>query len=111
MIYLYLFGTCFHFIYVFMIIGKYQTCRAGNGRKPEHDTDGSGTDATDRKSKSGTYGEDDERCKCFSTRRNNTTGSLNGSFGNNTGFSLLKARIFLCNPVWFLCLIANIYAY
>lgn len=23
MIYLYLFGTCFHFIYVFMIIGKY----------------------------------------------------------------------------------------
>lgn len=22
MIYLYLFGTCFHFIYVFMIIGK-----------------------------------------------------------------------------------------
>ena len=30
MIYLYLFGTCFHFIYVFMIIGKYfnecQTC-------------------------------------------------------------------------------------
>ena len=25
MIYLYLFGTCFHFIYVFMIIGKYIT--------------------------------------------------------------------------------------
>ena len=25
MIYLYLFGTCFHFIYVFMIIGKYKT--------------------------------------------------------------------------------------
>ena len=24
MIYLYLFGTCFHFIYVFMIIGKIQ---------------------------------------------------------------------------------------
>ena len=24
MIYLYLFGTCFHFIYVFMIIAKYQ---------------------------------------------------------------------------------------
>lgn len=24
MIYLYLFGTCFHFIYVFMIIGKYE---------------------------------------------------------------------------------------
>ena len=24
MIYLYLFGTCFHFIYVFMIIGKYK---------------------------------------------------------------------------------------
>lgn len=24
MIYLYLFGTCFHFIYVFMIIGKYR---------------------------------------------------------------------------------------
>lgn len=24
MIYLYLFGTCFHFIYVFMIIGNYQ---------------------------------------------------------------------------------------
>ena len=23
MIYLYLFGTCFHFIYVFMIIGNY----------------------------------------------------------------------------------------
>ncbi len=23
MIYLYLFGTCFHFIYVFMIIGRY----------------------------------------------------------------------------------------
>ena len=23
MIYLYLFGTCFHFIYVFMIIGEY----------------------------------------------------------------------------------------
>lgn len=23
MIYLYLFGTCFHFIYVFIIIGKY----------------------------------------------------------------------------------------
>ena len=23
MIYLYLFGTCFHFIYVFMIIGKF----------------------------------------------------------------------------------------
>jgi hypothetical protein len=27
MIYLYLFGTCFHFIYVFMIIGKYMCCR------------------------------------------------------------------------------------
>lgn len=27
MIYLYLFGTCFHFIYVFMIIGKYNTRR------------------------------------------------------------------------------------
>lgn len=25
MIYLYLFGTCFHFIYVFMIIGKIYT--------------------------------------------------------------------------------------
>ena len=25
MIYLYLFGTCFHFIYVFMIIAKYLT--------------------------------------------------------------------------------------
>lgn len=25
MIYLYLFGTCFHFIYVFMIIGKDKT--------------------------------------------------------------------------------------
>lgn len=25
MIYLYLFGTCFHFIYVFMIIGKYKS--------------------------------------------------------------------------------------
>lgn len=24
MIYLYLFGTCFHFIYVFMIIAKYE---------------------------------------------------------------------------------------
>ena len=24
MIYLYLFGTCFHFIYVFMIIGNFQ---------------------------------------------------------------------------------------
>ena len=27
MIYLYLFGTCFHFIYVFMIIGNYQIAR------------------------------------------------------------------------------------
>ena len=29
MIYLYLFGTCFHFIYVFMIIGNYceSNCR------------------------------------------------------------------------------------
>ena len=26
MIYLYLFGTCFHFIYVFMIIGKIISC-------------------------------------------------------------------------------------
>lgn len=31
MIYLYLFGTCFHFIYVFMIIGKYKGLVLGNG--------------------------------------------------------------------------------
>ena len=30
MIYLYLFGTCFHFIYVFMIIGNIDTKRAKN---------------------------------------------------------------------------------
>lgn len=30
MIYLYLFGTCFHFIYVFMIIGKYREAVADN---------------------------------------------------------------------------------
>lgn len=28
MIYLYLFGTCFHFIYVFMIIGNIRPCPA-----------------------------------------------------------------------------------
>lgn len=32
MIYLYLFGTCFHFIYVFMIIGNYfRPDYSGNG--------------------------------------------------------------------------------
>lgn len=31
MIYLYLFGTCFHFIYVFMIIGNY--CSIADGVK------------------------------------------------------------------------------
>ncbi len=31
MIYLYLFGTCFHFIYVFMIIGKYEVFRWNRG--------------------------------------------------------------------------------
>ena len=31
MIYLYLFGTCFHFIYVFMIIGKDQQGDGGEG--------------------------------------------------------------------------------
>lgn len=30
MIYLYLFGTCFHFIYVFMIIGNYFHCDKSN---------------------------------------------------------------------------------
>ena len=34
MIYLYLFGTCFHFIYVFMIIGKYI-----NGISTKHKVD------------------------------------------------------------------------
>ena len=32
MIYLYLFGTCFHFIYVFMIIGKIITVITGDMR-------------------------------------------------------------------------------
>ena len=32
MIYLYLFGTCFHFIYVFMIIGNY--CMLGTVEQP-----------------------------------------------------------------------------
>ena len=32
MIYLYLFGTCFHFIYVFMIIGKYAQFKGRAGR-------------------------------------------------------------------------------
>ena len=31
MIYLYLFGTCFHFIYVFMIIGDIDLLQAGVG--------------------------------------------------------------------------------
>jgi hypothetical protein len=36
MIYLYLFGTCFHFIYVFMIIGNYKTSvySCGTGHEP-----------------------------------------------------------------------------
>ena len=36
MIYLYLFGTCFHFIYVFMIIGKYRDHRYGAVRSLDH---------------------------------------------------------------------------
>ena len=35
MIYLYLFGTCFHFIYVFMIIRNIVKC-LGNGTKSLH---------------------------------------------------------------------------
>ena len=36
MIYLYLFGTCFHFIYVFMIIGYYhQKCHRDNKEAEE----------------------------------------------------------------------------
>mgnify|MGYP006991754679 CR=1 FL=1 len=36
MIYLYLFGTCFHFIYVFMIIGNYKISvySCGTGHEP-----------------------------------------------------------------------------
>lgn len=34
MIYLYLFGTCFHFIYVFMIIGNNCTIMSGAGLNP-----------------------------------------------------------------------------
>lgn len=35
MIYLYLFGTCFHFIYVFMIIGKEKRCITTVEKNPE----------------------------------------------------------------------------
>ena len=36
MIYLYLFGTCFHFIYVFMIIGKNKHEKLGTVYNPAH---------------------------------------------------------------------------
>ena len=40
MIYLYLFGTCFHFIYVFMIIAKYALRQAGITRNVLIDKEG-----------------------------------------------------------------------
>ena len=40
MIYLYLFGTCFHFIYVFMIIAKYALRDAGITRNVLIDREG-----------------------------------------------------------------------